>query len=80
MGESGPAGRDAADIDAADIVVLRGRPDERELAALITVLAALRAYARVGTEPLAPPRAPWTRPARYRPAGAWAARPQAAPR
>lgn len=58
----------------ADVVVLRGRPDDAELAALLAVLALMRA-----TEPeredLPPPQAPtWTRPTRYRGAGSWAAR------
>jgi hypothetical protein len=57
---------------SADVVVLRGRPDDAELAALLTVLALLRAGPREDLLP--PPAAPWTRPARYRPAGAWTAR------
>ncbi|GAA1255846.1 hypothetical protein GCM10009609_18810 [Pseudonocardia aurantiaca] len=58
----------------ADVVVLRGRPDDAELAALLAVLALLRAEAP-GRENLLPPPAPrWTRPARYRAAGAWTTR------
>jgi hypothetical protein len=54
------------------VVVLRGRPDDAELAALLAVLALLRAEER---EDLLPPPAPrWTRPARYRAAGAWTTR------
>jgi hypothetical protein len=57
----------------ADVVVLRGRPDDVELAALVAVLAALRGSGPPVQE-LPPPPAPWTRPARYRGAGAWNAR------
>ena len=59
----------------AHIVVLRGAPDDVELAALLTVLAALRAAQQPPREDPHPPKAPsWTRPARYRPAGTWTSR------
>jgi hypothetical protein len=59
----------------ADVVVLRGAPDDVELAALLTVLAALRAAPQPPREDPDQPQAPsWTRPARYRPAGAWTSR------
>jgi hypothetical protein len=58
----------------ADVVVLRGAPDDVELAAMLAVLAALRA-ARPARQDEDRLRAPsWTRPARYRPAGAWTSR------
>jgi hypothetical protein len=57
----------------ADVVVLRGAPDDVELAALLAVLAALRAAPQPPRQD--PPQAPsWTRPAHYRPAGAWTSR------
>lgn len=60
------------DAPRADIVVLRGAPDDVELAALLAVLAALRAATPPRHDPLQAPS--WTRPARYRPAGAWTSR------
>ncbi|OLT16512.1 hypothetical protein BJF78_13890 [Pseudonocardia sp. CNS-139] len=64
------------DEDEADnVVVLRGAPDDAELAALLAVLAALRAAQQPPAEDWLPPPAPlWTRPPRYRPAGAWTGR------
>lgn len=58
----------------ADVVVLRGAPDDVELAAMLAVLAALRAARppRQDEDRLQAPS--WTRPARYRPAGAWTSR------
>jgi Acyl-CoA carboxylase epsilon subunit len=60
-------------MEGADVVVLRGAPDDVELAALLTVLAALRAAPKPQREN--PRQTPsWTRPTRYRPAGAWTSR------
>jgi hypothetical protein len=56
----------------ADIVVLRGAPDDAELAALLAVLSLLQAPEPPSEALLPPPT--WTRPARYRGAGAWRSR------
>lgn len=56
------------DNDSADVVVLRGAPDDVELAALHAAIAQLRA--RSGQRSPRP-AATWTRPVRYRAAGAW---------
>jgi hypothetical protein len=58
----------------ADVVVLRGRPDDAELAALLAVLALMRATEPEREDLMPPPAPTWTRPARYRPAGSWSAR------
>jgi hypothetical protein len=58
----------------ADVVVVRGQPDDAELAALLAVLAVLRAEEPPREDLLPPPAAPWARPASYRAAGAWSAR------
>ena len=51
-----------------EIKVLRGNPDDGELAALAVVLAAVTA-ARPAPDP-GPERASWDRPARFQPPGA----------
>ncbi len=59
----------------ADVVILRGAPDDVELAALLVVLAALRSARQPPREDAHSPQPPsWTRPTRYRPAGAWTSR------
>ncbi|MFC7331456.1 acyl-CoA carboxylase subunit epsilon [Marinactinospora rubrisoli] len=59
----------SADPRGLALRVLRGRPTAAELAALVTVLAAVH---RTATDPPSPAPAPtWTRPPRYRPPAAW---------
>lgn len=54
--------------EPAEVVVLRGAPDDVELAALHAAIAQLQARsARCSPRPAAA----WTRPVRYRAAGAW---------
>jgi hypothetical protein len=49
--------------------VLRGQPDDEELAALVAVLTTL-GRERPAPAPVTAP-APWVRPAGYSPPGAW---------
>ncbi|REE96269.1 acyl-CoA carboxylase epsilon subunit [Thermomonospora umbrina] len=67
-------------MNPSPIEIVRGAPDETELAALVTVLMAV-ARARAGGSPPSPPRSPppWTSSgAAHRPAGGWAGRPHPA--
>jgi len=58
---------------AAVLRVLRGTPDEEELAAVVAVLQLLAGQARARSLAAPQPAAPaWTRPVRYRPPTAWA--------
>ena len=59
---------------AAVLRVLRGTPDEEELAAVVAVLQLLAGQARVRSLAAPARRATpaWTRPVRYRPPTAWA--------
>jgi hypothetical protein len=52
--------------------VLRGQPDDEELAALVAVLTTLTTLGRErpAPAPVTAP-APWVRPAGYSPPGAW---------
>ncbi|MGW3497510.1 acyl-CoA carboxylase subunit epsilon [Streptomyces sp. NPDC001020] len=63
------------EVGAAEptFVIVRGRPDAHELAALTGVLMArLRALENCDDEADDAPRAPWGRPARARPRVGWA--------
>ncbi|TDQ48480.1 acyl-CoA carboxylase epsilon subunit [Actinorugispora endophytica] len=51
--------------------VVRGKPDDVELAVLLAVLAAAAGGADDGGAPPPPLRPAWARPARYRPPAAW---------
>jgi len=65
-----PTGPNADAGGATVLRVLRGTPDEEELAAVLAVLQLLAGQA--GGRSLAVPAAlGWTRPARYRPPAAW---------
>ncbi|TDQ04386.1 acyl-CoA carboxylase epsilon subunit [Labedaea rhizosphaerae] len=52
-----------------EIKILRGNPDDSELAALAVVLAAVTTTSRPAPVP-GPERAHWDRPARFQPPGA----------
>lgn len=62
---------------AAALRVLRGAPDEEELAAVVAVLQLLAGQARARSlaAPTRPAAPGWTRPARYRPPAGWARSP-----
>jgi hypothetical protein len=53
----------------SEIKIVRGNPDDGELAALAVVLAAVTAAQRPEPVP-GPERAHWVRPARFQPPGA----------
>lgn len=53
----------------SEIKIVRGNPDDGELAALAVVLAAVTAAQRLAPIP-GPERAHWSRPARFQPPGA----------
>lgn len=55
----------------SDVRVVRGSPDDAEVAALIVALGAVsRPAERDARAPV--PRAPWLRSPRYQPPGSWA--------